>query len=81
MKTTKHRNLPTLRPELIEGKRRKFIAARPIKDPKDAEAYAAPLPQPSHKEKNEMDEAFQARMKRYEMFLIINVDPFEGKFP
>ncbi len=52
-----------------------------FKDPKDAEVYPALLPQPSHQEKNEMDEALEAPMKRNEMFLIINVDPFEGKFP
>jgi hypothetical protein len=52
-----------------------------FKDSKDAEVYPPPLPQPSHKDKNHLDEAFEARMKRYEMFLIINVDPFEGKFP
>ncbi len=52
-----------------------------FKDHKDAEAYPSPLPQLPHKVQNEMDEAFEARMKRHEMFLIINVDPFEGKFP
>jgi hypothetical protein len=52
-----------------------------FKDSRDAEVYPTPLPQLPHKVQNEMDEAFEARMKRDEMFFIINVDPFEGKFP
>jgi hypothetical protein len=55
-----------------------------IKDSKDAEVYPTPLPQLPDALENEMAaafEAFEARMKRDEMFFIINVDPFEGKFP
>jgi hypothetical protein len=52
-----------------------------IKDSRDAEVYPAPLPQPTLNEKNQLDEVLEAPIKSDEMFLIINVDPFEGKFP
>lgn len=49
-----------------------------FKDPKDAEAYTSPLPQPPHTEENEMDGTLEAFIKKHEMFFIVNIDPYEA---
>jgi excisionase family DNA binding protein len=73
--------------EIGSGSRRCFEDAKMdkppelFKDSRGAEVYPTPLPQLPDALENEMAATFEARIKRYEMFCIINVDPFEGKFP